>query len=150
MRCSMSWASRPADCQTMLTTGMLMDGNMSVGVRLSTNGVRNNSTSDANTKLWALRRSNRTIHITLPVLAHPAWPEQYKIVLDASRAGWIQSQKPGFSCPYCIRPVFQGRATSRQAMRVRSRTMSVPPARANGAQDRSEEHTSELQSLRHL
>jgi len=51
MRCSISLASRPAYCQTMLTTGMLMDGKMSVGVRRSTNGVSSNRTSAPTTKV---------------------------------------------------------------------------------------------------
>ena len=44
-------ASRPVYCQMMLTTGMLMAGKMSVGVRSSTKGVRNNSSSAATTNV---------------------------------------------------------------------------------------------------
>ena len=42
MRCSMSLASSPVYCQMTLTTGMLMAGKMSVGVRDRTNGVNKN------------------------------------------------------------------------------------------------------------
>ena len=51
MRCSISCASRPAYCQMMLTTGMLMDGKISVGVRNRMNGVSSTNTSAATTNV---------------------------------------------------------------------------------------------------
>src|SRR6266566_4756303 len=64
MRCSMSLAVRPVYCQTTLTTGILIDGKMSVGVRNNTNGVSKSSNSDATTKVYGRRRAKRTIHIS--------------------------------------------------------------------------------------
>jgi len=60
----MSLAERPVYCQTTLTTGMLMAGKISVGVRNSTNGVRSSSSNEATTKVYGRRRASRTIHIT--------------------------------------------------------------------------------------
>ena len=51
MRCSTSLAVRPVYCQTTLTTGILIDGKMSVGVRNNTNGVSNSSSSAATTNV---------------------------------------------------------------------------------------------------
>src|SRR5258708_17854570 len=62
----MSLALRPVYCQTTLTTGMLMDGKMSVGVRSRTNGVSNKSSKAATTKVYGRRRAKRTIHILCP------------------------------------------------------------------------------------
>src|SRR6266571_3055057 len=47
-----------------LTTGMLMDGKMSVGVRNRTNGVNNNSSRAATTNVYGRRKARRTIHIS--------------------------------------------------------------------------------------
>src|SRR5437899_7688214 len=47
----------------MLTTGMLIDGKMSVGVRNKTNGVNSNSTRAPTTKVYGRLRARRTIHI---------------------------------------------------------------------------------------
>src|SRR5580698_724888 len=47
----------------MLTTGILMDGKISVGVRRSTNGVRSRISSEATTKVKGRRRASKTIHI---------------------------------------------------------------------------------------
>src|SRR5436190_146853 len=64
MRCSTSLAVRPVYCQTTLTTGILIDGKMSVGVRIRTNGVSNSNSRDATTKVYGRRRAKLTIHIS--------------------------------------------------------------------------------------
>src|SRR6266581_2708511 len=51
IRCSISFALKPVYCQMTLTTGMLMDGKMSVGVRNKTNGVSKRRSSDATTNV---------------------------------------------------------------------------------------------------
>ena len=51
MRCSISFAERPVYPQTTLTTGILMDGKMSVGVRNRTKGVNNSSNRAATTNV---------------------------------------------------------------------------------------------------
>src|SRR6266576_4264843 len=48
----------------MVTTGMLISGKMSVGVRISTSGVTRIMASASTTKVYGLRSANRTIHIT--------------------------------------------------------------------------------------
>src|ERR1700722_14890366 len=65
MRCSMSLAVRPVYCQITLTTGMLIAGKMSVGVCSKLNGVNNNSSRAATTKVYGRRSAKRTIHIDL-------------------------------------------------------------------------------------
>ncbi len=47
----MSFAERPVYCQITLTTGMLMAGKMSVGVRNNTNGVSNSSSRAVTTNV---------------------------------------------------------------------------------------------------
>jgi len=42
---------RPVYCQTTLTTGMLIAGKMSVGVRSRTKGVNNSNNNDATTNV---------------------------------------------------------------------------------------------------
>ena len=51
MRCSNCCESRPAYCQMMLTTGMLIAGKISVGVRSKISGVNKTSSSAATTKV---------------------------------------------------------------------------------------------------
>src|SRR5438874_1296923 len=52
----------------MLTTGMLMAGKMSVGVRSRTNGVSKRRSKDATTNVYGRRRAKRTIHILFSCL----------------------------------------------------------------------------------
>src|ERR1700685_86379 len=47
----------------MLTTGILMLGKMSVGVRRMTIGARSNSSSETTTKVYGRLNASRTIHI---------------------------------------------------------------------------------------
>ncbi len=47
----------------MLTTGMLISGKMSVGVRRTTTGVRSTINSAMTTNVYGLRNANATIHI---------------------------------------------------------------------------------------
>src|SRR4051794_4921653 len=63
MRCSISWEGSPAYCQMIETTGILIAGKMSVGVRSSRYGVSRSSTSDATMKVSGRRKARRTIHI---------------------------------------------------------------------------------------
>src|SRR5882762_428008 len=65
IRCSISFALRPVYCQMTLTTGMLMDGKISVGVRSRINGVNNNSSRAATTNVYGRRKARRTIHISV-------------------------------------------------------------------------------------
>src|SRR6266704_1078073 len=53
IRCSISFALKPVYCQMTLTTGMLMDGKMSVGVRRRINGVNNNNSRATTTNVRA-------------------------------------------------------------------------------------------------
>src|SRR5438445_13266036 len=62
-RLATSSASRPAYCQMTLTTGMLMLGKISVGVRDSRNGVASTSSNAATTNVYGRRSARRTIHI---------------------------------------------------------------------------------------
>src|SRR3954469_20063572 len=95
IRCSNSCAFNPAYCQTMLTTGMLMLGKISVGVRRSTKGVSKSNTSAQTTKVYGRRSAKRTIHITFiePECPHP--PERVWDVIPIvfSRALFSQFQK---------------------------------------------------------
>src|ERR1700737_3720790 len=45
IRCAMSWAEKPLYDQTTLTTGMLMFGKISVGVRMIARGPRGKKTT---------------------------------------------------------------------------------------------------------
>ena len=50
----------------MLTTGMLMLGKMSVGVRKMTTGLTSKIISATTTNVYGRFRASRTIHINLP------------------------------------------------------------------------------------
>src|SRR5439155_4203879 len=63
MRCSISCGSRPVKVQTRLITGILISGKMSVGVRISTSGVRRTITRAITINVYGLCRAKRTIHI---------------------------------------------------------------------------------------
>src|SRR3954447_10025244 len=95
IRCSNSCAFNPAYCQTMLTTGMLMLGKMSVGVRMSTKGVSKSNTSEQTTKVYGRRSAKRTIHITViePDCPEPPKRLQDLILMLFSRALFSQFQK---------------------------------------------------------
>ena len=63
IRCSTSCALSPPYCQMTLTTGMLMDGKISVGVHSRINGVNSRSNSAATTNVYGRRNARRTIHM---------------------------------------------------------------------------------------
>src|ERR1700732_2007735 len=63
MRVSISDGTRPVYVQMMLTTGTLMDGKMSTGVRTIITGAARNSSSARTTKVYGRESAMRTIHI---------------------------------------------------------------------------------------
>jgi hypothetical protein len=64
MRCSISVGTRPLNVQMMLTTGMLMDGKMSTGVRIIITGLIRNSNSARTTNVYGRESASLTIHIS--------------------------------------------------------------------------------------
>src|SRR6266852_4219449 len=63
MRVSISDGTRPVYVQMMLTTGTLMAGKISTGVRIIMTGAIRNSSSARTTKVYGRESAMRTIHI---------------------------------------------------------------------------------------
>src|SRR6266702_3107729 len=63
MRVYISDGTRPVYVQMMLTTGTLMAGKMSTGVRRIMTGAIRNSSSARTTKVYGRESATRTIHI---------------------------------------------------------------------------------------
>src|SRR5271154_6070262 len=63
IRCAMSWAEKPLYDQTTLTTGMLMFGKISVGVRMIASGPRMNKSTATTMNVYGRLKASLTIHI---------------------------------------------------------------------------------------
>src|SRR5258707_2101235 len=63
MRVSISEGTKPVYVQMMLTTGTLMAGKMSTGVRVIMTGAARNNSSARTTKVYGRESAMRTIHI---------------------------------------------------------------------------------------
>src|SRR3984893_13508223 len=72
MRLDISSADSPPQFQTIATTGMLMLGKMSVGVRAIVNGPTIRISRARTTNVYGRRRATRTIHIA-PMILTLAW-----------------------------------------------------------------------------
>src|ERR1700722_4837338 len=67
IRSAISLGTRPLKFQITLTTGMLMLGKMSVGVRRNERTPMTKIRMDITTKVYGLRNASRTIHIYIPL-----------------------------------------------------------------------------------
>src|ERR1700722_2968136 len=67
IRSAISLGTRPLKFQITLTTGMLMLGKMSVGVRRIERTPMTKIRMDITTKVYGLRNASRTIHICIPL-----------------------------------------------------------------------------------
>src|SRR5207248_10559171 len=99
----------------MLTTGMLISGKMSVGVRRSTTGVSKIIARPRTTNVYGLRNANRTIHIS------PALPPG-QVARSAPDYNW---QGAGF-VPFVL-------SFLRAFLRVRTRTLLRHDSARNAA-----------------
>src|SRR5213595_422578 len=89
MRLAISSADIPLYCQTAVTTGMLMFGKMSVGVRVIARGPTNRIATASTTNVYGLLSAIRTIHIA----------ENLRIILSDYFMTW---RPAGLVCGMCV------------------------------------------------
>src|SRR5258707_12293279 len=113
MRVSISEGTKPVYVQMMLTTGTLMAGKMSTGVRVIMTGAARNNSSARTTKVYGRESAMRTIHIeglnadACIQLYETCWiqalPENKSIDMKAAAKRQTGRRKPNsFGCmSYC-------------------------------------------------
>src|SRR5260370_4253862 len=79
----------------MLTTGMLILGNMSVGVRMIASGPRMSRSMASTTNVYGLRRASRTIHMIHSIASAHS---------QARRKVTVGREHPMFHSRICGRP----------------------------------------------
>src|SRR5882762_7335513 len=72
IRSAISSGTRPLKVQIMLTTGMLMFGNISVGVRTIASVPMMRMSMATTTNVYGLRRASRTIHMNHSIASAPS------------------------------------------------------------------------------
>src|SRR5260370_40477036 len=96
MRSLMSSGTRPLNVQMMLTTGMVMFGKMSVGVRTIASAPRIRMSIDATTNVYGRLSASLTIHMIHPRLGRNA---SIKSILGpVFRSLGIQSRDQSLGC----------------------------------------------------